>query len=80
MAYYFSGYVYEEGSLVTRSMFLHRRDTGALMGSTTSSGNGYYYLETTHSGSHYIVCLDDPSGEDYNDLIIGDVTPTTISG
>jgi hypothetical protein len=48
------------------------------MDTTTSSGNGYYYLETTYSGSHYIVCLDDFAGEDYNDLIIGDVCPTEV--
>ena len=75
---YFSGYVYEEGSPVARDMFLHRRNTGTLVGTTTSSGNGYYYLGTTFSGSHYIVCLDDSAGEDYNDLVIGDIYPTEV--
>ena len=77
---YFSGYVYELGSPVQRTLFLHRRDNGVLADTITSSGNGYYYLETTYSGSHYVVCLDDSAGEDYNDLIIGDIYPTTISG
>ena len=77
---YFSGYVYEQGGPIARTLYLHNRSDGSLVGTTTSSGNGYYYLETTHPGSHYIVCLDDPAGEDYNDLIIGDIYPTTISG
>lgn len=77
---YFSGYVYEQGSPVARTLYLHNRDGGDLMDTTTSSGNGYYYLETIVSGSHYIVCLDDSAGEDYNDLIIGDIYPTNVFG
>jgi len=73
---YFEGYVYEKGVPVSRKLYLHRRDTGELLDTTTSSGNGYYKLETTYSGSHYIVCLDDPAGEDYNDLVVGNVFPT----
>jgi hypothetical protein len=78
--YYFSGYIYEKGSPVSRTVCLHTREGGELMNTTTSSGDGYYYIETSSSGSHYIVCLDDSAGENYNDLIIGDVYPTTISG
>lgn len=77
---YFSGYVYEQGNPVQRTLYLHDRNTGALVDTTTSSGNGYYYLETTYSGEHYIVCLDAEGGESYNDLIIGNVIPTTTSG
>jgi hypothetical protein len=77
---YFSGYVYEQGSPISRTLYLHNRDDGVLADTTTSSGNGYYYLETSSSGSHYIVCLDDEAGANYNDLIIGDIYPTTISG
>lgn len=79
-AYYFSGYVYEQGSPIQRTLFLHNRNDGSLLDTTTSSGNGYYYLSTSYSGSHYIVCLDDEAGSDYNDLIIGNVLPTTVSG
>ncbi len=78
MAYYFSGYVYEEGNSVARTLYLHNRSNGSLVDTTTSSGNGYYYLETSSSGSHYIVCLDDSAGEDYNDLVIGDIYPTEV--
>lgn len=75
---YFSGYTYEFGSPVQRTLYLHNRSSGDLLDTTTSSGNGYYYLETTSSGSHYIVCLDDAAGEDFNDLIIGDVYPQEV--
>lgn len=77
---YFSGYVYEEGSPVSRTMYLYTRGAGTYITTTTSSGDGYYYMETTNSGSHFIVCLDDDAGTDYNDLIVGDVYPTTVSG
>ena len=76
--YYFSGYVFEQGSPAQRKLYLHYRDDGSLVDTTTSSGNGYYYLETTYSGSHYIVCLDDEAGEDYNDMIIGNVFPEEV--
>ena len=76
--YYFSGYVLENGNPVSRELYLHNRFTGELVDTTTSSGNGYYYLETVSSGSHYIVCLDDEAGEEYNDLIIGNAIPVEI--
>jgi hypothetical protein len=78
LGYYFSGYVLEEGSPVSRKVCLHNRDDGNLITITTSSGNGYYYMETSSSGSHYIVCLDDDAGVEYNDLIIGSAVPTEI--
>ena len=80
LGYCFSGYVFEQNNPVSREIHLHNRATGDLVTTTTSSGNGYYYLGTNSSGSHYIVCLDDDAGVEYNDLIIGPVFPTTISG
>ena len=79
-SYYFSGYVFEQSNPVSRKIYLHNRTTGDLVTTTTASGNGYYYMETASSGSHYIVCLDDEAGEEYNDLIIGSAIPTTMSG
>jgi hypothetical protein len=76
---YFSGYVFEQNNPVSRKLYLHNRTTGDLVTTITASGNGYYYLETALSGSHYIVCLDDEAGEEYNDLIIGSVFPTEIT-
>jgi len=77
---YFDGYIFQEGLPVERSVRLHRRDNGGVLGETTSSGDGGYYIETSYSGSHYIVALDDAAGDAYNDLIIGNVYPTTFSG
>jgi len=80
--YYFEGTVTEQGSPAAgRQVRAYRKDTGYLVDETISaSGTGYFYLETTYSGTHDIVCLDDLSGYSYNDLIYGDVIPTTISG
>lgn len=73
--YYFNGYVKLRNHPVIRQVNLHRRDTGALIGTTTSSGDGYYYIETTHAGPHYLLCLDDAAGEDFNDLVRGNISP-----
>jgi hypothetical protein len=79
--YYFAGYVTELGSPVTRTVRAYHRDTGELLGDATSSGvGGYYYLETTYSGSQYIITLDDTSGDTYNLLGYDLMVPTTISG
>ena len=56
----------------------HKRDTFEPMNSTTTSGDGGYYMTTTYSGSHYLVCLDDAAGATYNDLVIGRVTPKAL--
>lgn len=66
-AAFYNGYTYQLNQPVSRIVRLYDEDTGTLQDETTSSGNGYYSLETVVSGSHYIVCLDD-SG-DYNHLI-----------
>jgi hypothetical protein len=78
---YFTGYVYEVNTSnpVSRAVRCYRRDTGVLESSTTSSGDGYYYLETTHSGSHYLVCLDDEAGTQYNLAALDWMIPTTTS-
>lgn len=79
--HYFSGNVVEGVVPINRKVNLHRRDTGELVGSTTSRGvGGYFYGETTFSGPHYVVCIDDTAGLDYNDLIYGNIFPATISG
>jgi len=75
----FEGNVYEKGVPVARTVRSYRRDTGELTDETTSnSSTGYYYLETTYSGLHSIVCLDDEGGLSYNDLIIGQATASGI--
>ena len=79
--YYFAGYVTELGSPVERTVRAYHRDTGELLGETTSSGaGGYYYLETTYSGEQYIICLDYDTGDTFNLLGYDLMVPTTISG
>lgn len=73
--YAFEGSVKENSTGVSRKIYAYRRDTGELMSQTTASGSGYFYLPTTYSGSHYLVCVDDDGGVSYNDMIIGNVTP-----
>jgi len=77
---YFSGYTFEQSNPVSRKLYLYERPTGDLVTTTTSSGDGYYYMETASSGSHNIVCLDDVAGVKYNDIISGNIFPTTVSG
>ena len=78
--YYFSGYVYEinTSSPVSRTVRLYRRSTGELVDSTTSSVNGYYYVETPYDGDHYIIALDDELGVQYNLVALDWMVPLTI--
>ncbi len=64
----FTGYVYELKTTqpVSRIVRLYNRLTGELIDSTTSSGNGYYRLNTNYNSEHYIIALDDDSGVQYN--------------
>lgn len=79
-SHYFEGTVTELGSPVVRQVACHRADTYELMDYTTSaSGTGYYRLETTYSGAHYIICQDDIPGTSYNDLILGKMEPEPIT-
>lgn len=79
--YYFDGYIQKFGVGVDRTVRVHHRDTGELIGETTSSGvDGYFYLETTYSGSQYLVSLDDLSGETFNAIIYDLMVPVTVSG
>jgi hypothetical protein len=79
--YYFDGYVTESSVGVIRTVRAHRRDSGEVMFTTTSSGvGGYFYGETIYGGEHYVVVLDDDAGASYNLLAYDNVLPTTISG
>lgn len=77
--YYFSGYVTENGTPVSRKVSIYDRLTGGLEATTVSSGsNGYYYIESTSSGTHFIVAFDDDAGEDYNALILDKLLPQGV--
>jgi hypothetical protein len=77
--HYFEGIVSEKAIPVIRDVACFRADTHELMDSTVSaSGTGFYHLETTYSGVHYIICRDDDPPIDYNDLILGKMEPYPI--
>jgi hypothetical protein len=78
--HYFEGTVTEKGVPVERTVSCFRADTNELMDSVTStSGTGAYHLETSYSGTHYIVCQDDDPPLDYNHLVLGKMTPYPIT-
>lgn len=55
---------------VQRTIRAYRRDTGALIGSTTSDATtGQYQLTLGYSGEVQLVCMDDDAGSLENDLI-----------
>jgi len=73
--YYLDGYVTEDNQPVSREVKLYRRDTGALVDYDTSRlSDGYYYLTTPSSGTHFIVAFDDDVGEEFNALILDKVS------
>jgi hypothetical protein len=79
--YYFEGYVTESGIPVQREVILRRLNDNVIEDTTTSmSGTGYFYVETTYSGEHYMMCFDDEIEVNYNHLIYGKAFPTVISG
>jgi len=79
--YFIEGYVKEKCQPVQRKVALYRSETNELIDSTIStSGTGYFLLETPYGEKHYTVCLDDMSKPDYNHLIYGKLLPTVISG
>ena len=77
--HYFEGTVSERNVPISRPVACFRADTDEIMDSTVSaSGTGFYHLETTYSGVHYIVCQDDDPPVDYNHLILGKMEPYPI--
>jgi len=77
--YFFAGYTKQYDTPVIRTVRTYRTDTGELMDETVSAGAGYYYMTTTHTGTHYLVCIDDPAVPDFNHLIIKDAIPLPIT-
>ena len=70
-AFQVSGTVLDgSGSPVARTVRAYRRDTGALIGSTTSDGStGAYAITSPTSGEVQVICLDDDADTLENDLI-----------
>lgn len=71
--YTISGSVYDDtGALVARTIRLYRRDTGALVAETTSTG-GTFTFHNPDDREYYVVSLDDAAGAQHNALIFDKV-------
>lgn len=65
----------DTGSGAARTVHAIRRDTGGLLATTTSAADGTYSLKVSYSGLVDVVVLDDDAGVQYNDVVVGRVTP-----
>jgi len=74
--YIFRGIIKEKGMPAQRKVMLYRRSSGELINSMTSAADGFYYLTTPYNEEHYIVVLDNDSGDEYNALIQDRVYPS----
>ena len=74
--YIFRGVIKEKGMPAQRKVMLYRRSSGELINSMISAADGFYYLTTPYNEEHYIVVLDDDSGDEYNALIQDRVYPS----
>lgn len=69
-----SGTVIDDaGAAAARTVRLYRRDTGALVATTTSTG-GAFAFSNPENLEYYVVALDDASGTQYNALIYDKIT------
>lgn len=60
-----------ESNGVARNLRIYRRDTGALLGSTTSSpATGAYSFTVAFAGEVQVILLDDLAGSVENDQIL----------
>jgi len=72
-----SRYITEAESPVARKVRAYLHSTKKFAGEATSdSGTGLAEITVATTGKHYIVVLDDDSGDSYNALIESDITPT----
>jgi len=71
----FSGTVLDaSGNPAVRTIYIYRRDTGALVGSAISDSSGAYTFAASYAGEHDLVCQD--STGNLPDLILTRVTPS----
>ena len=76
---YFSGTVKLNNDTISGAvLYLYERDSGAYIGSTTSSGDGGFYIQTTISGEQFIVALDPDGTPNLNDIIVSKITPELL--
>jgi len=54
-------------------IYLHNRDTGEYLGTTTTAGEGTFQIDSTYGGNHYVVALH--PDEAYNGLVYDRIVP-----
>jgi len=73
----YTGYVQKGGVPVARPVHLYKRDTGELIGSTTSaSGNGYFEIISEYDEYHFSVILPEIT-DSYNIIASDKIKPGT---
>jgi hypothetical protein len=77
-SYRISGYIEDSGLPAQRVLCIYKRSSGELVAKTISGTDGFYtaYLETNEK--HNIICQDDDTGLDLNDLILSKITPVEL--
>ncbi len=75
--YALSGSVADDAGVgAVRSVIAHPRLAPEALATTQSDVNGDYAFSDLVDDDHYVVCLDDAAGTDYNALILDRITPT----
>lgn len=70
-----SGFVYENGVAVARTVRIYRRDTGEMIGSTVSASDGSYYLPLGYTSEVYVIAIDADGAPLLNAVISDYVVP-----
>lgn len=73
--YYFTGVVEDDLGPVEREVISYERSTYKKMDTSISDPDGSFFLDSTTSGTCFLVCLDDDGGVDYNHLVAAVVKP-----
>ena len=76
--YYFTGQTLDDNGPVSRELISYCRATYNHMDTSFSDANGSFFLDSTTSGTCFLVCLDDPGGISYNHLVAAVVTPAVF--
>lgn len=64
------------GANAARTVRAYRRDTGVLVGSVVSNGtSGAFSVDTSYSGEHTVIALDDDVGDSLNAIVFDRVVP-----
>jgi hypothetical protein len=76
--YYFTGQILDDFGPVIREVISYNRTTYNHMDTSFSESSGSFFLDSTTSGTCFLVCLDDSGGISYNHLIAALVMPAVF--